>query len=327
MWLVYAILEFTFIFAIRDWSKRPFPVLSFSFHITLYILFFYTCVYIIGDISKKRSNALVLLGIAVLGVLFSLVSHGSEYLFEVGYFNDLIIVSENPWPWLYVDITHFTNLALFSFAFIAYLKAIESEKSKTEINKKLLKTEIGFLRAQINPHFLFNTLNFLYNDISKISKEDGEVIISLTKLLRFSVESSKTEVSTLGKELDMVEEFISLQRAIVGNKLSIYYTKEANLLMIAFPPAVLLKLAEIFFSSCKLSTPLRITAKADRNQFVFSCEGSPNEAYLENSILYVDEIETLRKGLDSFFLADYSFSFDYLDGLFILILAITWKKD
>ncbi len=131
-------------------------------------------------------------------------------------------------------------IVFFAFLYWFYIKAVKEEKMRR-------RAEVNFLKAQINPHFLFNTLNFVYNDISKLSPKSGEAIMALTRMMRYSVESTKADLITLSKELEAIQEYLDLQQLRFGEKLALNYTKTGSFGFMAFPPLVLVSLIENAF--------------------------------------------------------------------------------
>lgn len=98
-------------------------------------------------------------------------------------------------------------LLVFSLSFLLRvnqrLDTIESEK---------LKTEVSYLRAQINPHFLFNTLNSLYALALEKSDAAPEAILKLSGMMRYVVTESNREHVALENEISYIKNYISLQQ-------------------------------------------------------------------------------------------------------------------
>lgn len=98
-------------------------------------------------------------------------------------------------------------LLVFSLSFLLRvnqrLSAIESEK---------LKTQVSYLRAQINPHFLFNTLNSLYALALEKSEAAPEAILKLSGMMRYVVTESNRENVALENEINYIKNYISLQK-------------------------------------------------------------------------------------------------------------------
>jgi hypothetical protein len=102
---------------------------------------------------------------------------------------------------------------LFSFFLVfslGFLMKVNERLANMQSEK--LKTEIAYLRAQINPHFLFNTLNSLYALSLEKSDSAPEAILRLSSMMRYVVTESSRESVSLEKEIDYIKNYISLQQ-------------------------------------------------------------------------------------------------------------------
>ncbi|MEL6974581.1 MAG: histidine kinase [Bacteroidota bacterium] len=78
-----------------------------------------------------------------------------------------------------------------------------------EVNRK--ETELQFLRAQLNPHFLFNSLNSIYSLVRNKSSEAPHAVITLSELMRYMLYEAKKELVPLSKEIEYIQNFVQLQ--------------------------------------------------------------------------------------------------------------------
>lgn len=82
-----------------------------------------------------------------------------------------------------------------------------------EMENKQLKAELNLLRSQVNPHFLFNTLNNLYGLITQNENQKAsEITLKLAELTRYLFESSKTEKVSIKRELQFIEDYLCLEK-------------------------------------------------------------------------------------------------------------------
>ncbi|MHA7059541.1 tetratricopeptide repeat-containing sensor histidine kinase [Aquimarina sp. M1] len=103
---------------------------------------------------------------------------------------------------------------LFAILLIVFLVCFYREKLKnSEIKRKKTEVELMALRAQMNPHFIFNTINSLQNLILKSDKFKAyEYLIKFSKAIRLILDNSKESFVTLDKELDLIRLYIRLQQ-------------------------------------------------------------------------------------------------------------------
>ena len=117
-----------------------------------------------------------------------------------------------------------------------------SERRTEEIEKEKISTELALLKSQINPHFLFNTLNNIYSLAVTGSQDTAAAIMKLSSIMRYVLDDAKSHFVPLDKDLQFLENYISLQKIRLTQKSTIHFTVEGNtgskqiapLLLIAF---------------------------------------------------------------------------------------------
>ena len=102
------------------------------------------------------------------------------------------------------------TVALMKDFFVRDKLLKEKEVKKTE-------TELGFLKNQLNPHFLFNSLNSIYSLVRNKSDEAPQAVITLSQLMRYMLYDAKQEKVLLKHEIEYIENYISLQRLRLSN--------------------------------------------------------------------------------------------------------------
>lgn len=97
------------------------------------------------------------------------------------------------------------------------------QKSNQQLVEEKLKAELNFLKAQVHPHFLFNTLNNLYALTLKQSKEAPEVVLKLSDLLNYMLYDCRADEVAIDKEIKLVKDYIDLETMRYGDRLSISF--------------------------------------------------------------------------------------------------------
>ncbi len=112
----------------------------------------------------------------------------------------------------------------FFIVFIFSLMLRINNRWKRSEQEKL-NTELSFLKAQINPHFLFNTLNSIYSSaIEEKAKSTASAIVKLSGLMRYVISEGNTDFVSLGKELNYISDYIELQKIRLVNTIQLSYT-------------------------------------------------------------------------------------------------------
>lgn len=108
---------------------------------------------------------------------------------------------------------------IFSLAFFllgGVMGLVKEFYRKDQVNQEIKvqskETELQFLRAQLNPHFLFNSLNSIYSLVRNKSQEAPEAVITLSELMRYMLYEAKEEMVSLSKEINYIKNFMELQR-------------------------------------------------------------------------------------------------------------------
>ncbi len=106
-------------------------------------------------------------------------------------------------------------LLLLFFALSTCIKLVsewyKSEKERTITASQKINSELSFLKAQLNPHFLFNTLNSIYSLANKKSDDTTVAIVTLSELMRYMIYEANENVISLEKEVGYIKNYISLQ--------------------------------------------------------------------------------------------------------------------
>lgn len=145
------------------------------------------------------------------------------------------------------------------------------EEQKLLIKQESLNAELKNLKAQLNPHFLYNTLNYFYIKSSELSEDLAEAILKLSDIMRYSMQTNQSEVR-LSEEIDYLEQFIALHQLRNENKLCIKFTVAGSPNDKMVIPFLFIGLVENSFKHGKLNDPsspliIEITASPDQIKF------------------------------------------------------------
>ncbi|UOQ74670.1 sensor histidine kinase [Hymenobacter cellulosilyticus] len=93
-----------------------------------------------------------------------------------------------------------------------YGQGAPAQRNRRELERQNLLTELALLKAQVNPHFLFNTLNNIYSLTKQQSARAPEAVLRLSEIMRYMLYESNVEQVLLHKELANIRSFLDLQR-------------------------------------------------------------------------------------------------------------------
>jgi len=225
-------------------------------------------------LNKKKIGSLITYGMVIsilCGLLYWIV-------FRI---EDAFIKQSNYTEFL--QITAFSLLALLNGAVALVIKIFISFygdiKIKEDLNKKNYEMELALVKNQINPHFLFNTLNNIDVMIAKDSVQASAYLNKLSDIMRFMLYETKTEKIPLAKELAYIEKYIELQKIRTSNTNYVKYLVTGNPEGITVAPMLFIPFIENAFKHTEdKKTENAITIKIDitKEKIVFDCENNLN---------------------------------------------------
>ncbi|MDP4150081.1 MAG: histidine kinase [Bacteroidota bacterium] len=124
---------------------------------------------------------------------------------------------------------------------------VKSQQLMKEKEKQYLETELNFLKAQIQPHFFFNTLNNLYSLTLKKSDLAPDVVLKLSDLMSYMLYESNTPKVPLQKEIAYLRNFVDLEKLRFGGRLTVSWTVEGPVEQVSIPPMILILFVENSF--------------------------------------------------------------------------------
>jgi len=132
------------------------------------------------------------------------------------------------------------SIKLLKYWHLQKKRTVEAEQQRTVAELKLLK-------AQLHPHFLFNTLNNLYSHTLEFSPRSPEIVLKLSNLLRFMIYDSNTPKISLLKEIELLRNYISLEELRYGDRLDMSLTITGKIEQYQIAPLLLLPFLENAF--------------------------------------------------------------------------------
>lgn len=165
-----------------------------------------------------------------------------------------------------------------------------TEKRAILAEAERANAELSFLKAQINPHFLYNTLNNIYTLCITGSENAAESIMKLSNIMRYVTDEAEADFVPLQGEIDCIENFIDLQKLRLGKKVSLVYEVKGETAGHTISPLILMTFIEnVFKYGLSNHTETQITIK-------INVEGDKISFFAQNSI-FENKGSIDRKGL------------------------------
>lgn len=179
-------------------------------------------------------------------------------------------------------IVNTAAITLLITIFIGMLRFVnewfELEAKKKEVENERLVAELNFLKAQINPHFLFNTLNNLYYLAYSKSDNTTEVIAKLSQMMRYMIYESNHSEVLLSKEIEYMQNYISLERLRLNNQIAIHFEIDVDVETKKIAPLILITFLENAFkhgvSANDPSAWIKLSIRMNGKECTYTVENS-----------------------------------------------------
>jgi two-component system, LytTR family, sensor kinase len=205
------------------------------------------------------------------------------------------------------------------------------EKQRKEAEKEKLNFELAFLKNQINPHFLFNTLNNIYSLVQTSVSDGQKAILQLSKLMRYILYETEKGDRPLSQEIEFMQTYINLMKLRVSDKVTITVSFPENYEDIAIPPLLFLPFVENAFKhgiSYRRTSFVDVMLHIDPTRITFKCSnsiGNSGDGMLkgESGI----GLENVKKRLALLFPGRHMLNVQETESAFQIILQIDLLKN
>jgi len=332
-WIIFIIYEVSITSIV---NKGLGDVGSWLFHYSLNIVLFYfhaSALKKIMDVNGRWKNWLYAPLVIIEILLCMAISYPVDYILSTTiYFNPVkprlefndIYMIRTTWRALY--------FIGFSTGYVFLLNSIKERRrvqklerqnlvntiEKQALENDLVQSQNNFLRSQINPHFLFNTLNFIYNDARKKAPLAADAIMNLSEMMRYALKRPEaSELVPLSEEVEQIEHLINLHKLRTANSINFDLIVNGDLFGLRFPPLILLTLVENMFKHGNIAhstQPSIVQIDYDRASLTLTTINMVNEVKKKEVESHHVGLENIDKRLNNFYKDKYSFKF-YKDPL------------
>jgi len=231
-WLRHVLLAafyFIVITTLDNIDKKNHPIGGYVFIFFFPILWVYSAVIIYflipAFLLKRRYVAFFLLSFCWCSIGLITINLDNHYLFGPFFgqpapqrFNLREFYTETFTPERFLQLNFFPMFCVFIKLFKLWYT---EQQQKHEVEREKLNAQIQLLKAQLHPHFLFNTLNNLYSLVYEKSDRAPNVLIRLSSLLSYILYDCKADKVLLSKEIAAIRDYVLLERERYGDRLDI----------------------------------------------------------------------------------------------------------
>ncbi|MFL5742550.1 MAG: sensor histidine kinase [Flavisolibacter sp.] len=167
----------------------------------------------------------------------------------------------------------FVKIVMDRFRFQQYVEEIKKEKSKAELD---------FLNAQLNPHFLFNSIHSIYGHIDKNNDSARNMLLTFSDMLRYQLYDCNSETIDMNKEMEYLKNYVLLQRARKEKDMVVNLQVDKNLRGLKIAPLLFICFVENAFKYVGLTeegeNQIDISFERQQNDLVFKCRNTKDPA-------------------------------------------------
>lgn len=230
------------------------------------------------------------------------------------------------WIDYYFSVIPSLFFLLFTFS-IGYLtqQYFHLKRQQEIIGQKQMASELSLLKSQINPHFLFNVLNSIYALSLKKSDKTPEIVLKLSGILRYMLYETKQERVPLEKEIDMIENYIEIEKIRIGSQQQISLEIKGAFDTYIIAPVILIPFVENAvkhgLDSMSENAFVHIKIRIEQGTLKFYCSNN----FKENSVKRPGGIglENVQKRLELLYPGKHSLQIKNENAIFTVALDVT----
>lgn len=235
----------------------------------------------------------------------------------------------------YHEILQFVILSLVYGAILTAMKFFQDGMLRQELEYQLkeaegekLSAELKSLKAQIHPHFLFNTLNNIYSLSVSNSKHTSDYILMLSELMSYVLHESVSKFVPVEKELHFIENFIALEKLRLPDNNDVDYTIVNNTEHFKIAPLLMVPLVENAFKhgsklqNLKFRMNVSISTSGEKSSFEFFCQNAVDDEEAPLAEKSGIGLKNLKQRLKRIYPNQYTLETERTNGMYKVHLSI-----
>jgi len=311
-WFIFILYEYLLVATIL---KIRAPTFNYFAHYIINISLFYVhAELVLKKILKRENGAYFRIAILILVEIcfYTAIAFFADRFLSKFKWLSITDLAVTDWKFVFSILWRGIFFMLFATAYYFLQQFMEQKQRTAELEKDTIKKQLkqkeiaielataknAYLKAQINPHFLFNTLTYIYNSTHKTEPKAAEAVRYLSKLTRYALECEHgPEIIDLEEEISQVENLLQLSR-LRQPALFIDFCYNEAIEEIRIIPLVLLTLTENMVKHGDLShadTPGKITLKLENGVFILKTSNLINTGL--NDTGFHTGLENIRQRL------------------------------
>ncbi|WP_303918861.1 sensor histidine kinase [Draconibacterium sediminis] len=224
------------------------------------------------------------------------------------------------------------GIPLLAASIIVFKKWYIDEQKNKKLAEEKLAAELSFLKSQVHPHFLFNTLNNLYALTLIKSEKTPDIVLKLSGLLDYMIYKSNDDFVPLKEEIKIIESYVELESMRYNNRLDLKYNIEGDVDHHRIAPLILLPFIENAFkhgaSKDRKNPKVDIDIKIDEKCLTLQVTNSIHpEKEKEEKLNEGIGLKNVRRRLELLYPKSHKLTIDKQDTKFEINLKVCWVNE
>lgn len=221
-----------------------------------------------------------------------------------------------------------SKYALYGIIYFFVFSWFRRSKELKEMKYQKTEAELSFLRYQINPHFLFNSINDIYALSIKNKKETSAALLHLSSMLHYLLVDKDGNMISLDDEIVYLKNYIELQKISYKNKIYINFNTEKDSSMLQVPRLSLTPFVENAFKHGEIMSkedPVNIFLLTRKNELFFSCSNKIKPMFKDKTSGV--GLANVKRRLELIYPKSHKLLVSKKDGYFNVTLNIYYNND
>lgn len=290
-WVIWILLFGINVVTLLHFDTLP-QAMGYAFiMISSYMLIVYgNAAWLIPKFYMRQQKLTYTILVLVLLLVVAFYRSGTSWWF----YNTFFAPKPEDFPFRSVFSTFVSSILIYftSVLFYIALRYFRLQKEQQVLQKKQLESELNLLKAQVQPHFLFNSLNNIYYYAQKESPLTAAMIEKLSQIMRYFVDEAPKEMIPLQTELSFIHHYIDLEKDRMRYPLEHSLHISGDISAIQIPPMLIIPLVENVFKH-------GVDKRKDDNYILIDlqCTGAELKVKVENRLIESREKSISGKGL------------------------------
>lgn len=286
-----------------DNYRKSFTIEAAELLIKLPMVYFYLNFLIDRFLFKRRYTEFV--GLMIVGLVFAGLGMRAIYHFFLApeFFPDRASAVYFTLPRIFKGAANVLSVWVFVLAIKILKKWYQDQQRQESLEKEKLEAELKYLKSQVHPHFLFNTLNNLYSLTLKKSDVAPEVVLKLSELMSYLLYDATAPRVPLSREIQYLQNYIALEKIRYGDRLDVHFGINGSVSGKSIAPMLMLPFLENSFkhgASGEVDTVwITVDLTVKDSKLIFKVENCKNtESDREQGYRKGIGLENVRRRLD-----------------------------